>query len=158
MTRDGGGWTLVGVARFSNRGQAGWNSEPDLNPQHASSLTEHWHLSSEWTNAVAGNDQFRANCFESNNNYLRYWWGVTTYRWGAVTSAGQSWDSYERDGTQYTTVSVPWHYGLVSGFTEVISVITSHSDDQWACGGNAAPGGEGYTGRGGRSNMRIWAK
>ncbi|MBM4355378.1 MAG: hypothetical protein FJ109_16590, partial [Deltaproteobacteria bacterium] len=32
MTLDGGGWTLVAVARFGQHGQPGWNDNNDLNP------------------------------------------------------------------------------------------------------------------------------
>lgn len=37
-------------------------------------------------------------------------------------------------------------------------MITAHSGDHWACGGMNAPGGEGFTGRGGKSNFRLWVK
>jgi hypothetical protein len=107
---------------------------------------------------LAERDQFRINCFDSNNNFIRYWWGVTAYRWGALSSATESWDNYTRNGTQYATSWSGGHYGLVSGNNEVVTVITAHSGNQWACGGMRAQGGEGYTGRNGRSNMRIWAK
>jgi len=49
-------------------------------------------------------------------------------------------------------------YGLVSGANETETVITAHVGHHWACGGYTGPGGEGYTGRGGNSSLRLWAR
>ena len=59
---------------------------------------------------------------------------------------------------RYATVWSTGHYGLVSGNSEASAIITAHNGNQWACGGNAGPGGEGYTGRGGKSNLRLWVR
>jgi cysteine-rich repeat protein len=159
MTRDGGGWTLVGVARFDQRGQAGWNNEAHLNIERSNSQSLHWHLSSAWIDSLVDRQEFRANCFESSNNFIRYWWGVTAYRWGSLTSASETWDNYTRDGGgRYATSWSGGHYGLVSGSNETFTLITAHGGNHWACGGSSAAGGEGFTGRNGVSNMRIWAK
>ncbi|MBN93700.1 MAG: hypothetical protein CL928_06430, partial [Deltaproteobacteria bacterium] len=158
MTTDGGGWTLVGVAIYANSGGAGWNDEGDLNLVSSTDLNAHWHLSSDRMNALATSGEYRALCFDSNNNYSRYWWGVTDYNWGALTTASESWDTYDRTGASYATAWSSGHYGLVSGSTEAVVVITAHNGNHWACAGSAGPGGEGFTGRGGVSNMRIWAK
>ena len=158
MTTDGGGWTLVAVARYGNHGQSGWNASADLNINNSTSLTEHWHFSEAKINALSREDEFRALCFESNNNYHRYWWGVSNYHWSALTSASQSWDSYDRSGTQYATSWATHHYGLVSGNNETTTLITAHSGNHWACAGNSGPGGEGYTGRSGLANLRMWVK
>ena len=87
----------------------------------------------------------------------RYWYDTGTYSWEATSSAGNSTDGY-KGGTAYSTVWASHHYGLVSGNNEAVTVITSHSGDQWACGGNLGTGGEGYTGRGGKSNFRMWVR
>ena len=60
--------------------------------------------------------------------------------------------------TSYPTTWASHHFGLVSGNNEAQTIITSHVGNEWACAGNAGPGGEGYTGRGGKSNMRIWLR
>ncbi len=158
MELDGGGWTLVAVARFGHHGEAGWNDNSDLNPGQSTSLDEHWHFSRDRVNTLSQQDQFRMMCFESNNNYVRYWWGASDHDWTVAHSAAESWDSYDKQGTSFPTAWAPWHYGLVSGNTETNVVITAHSGNHWACGGLSAPGGEGYTGRGGRSNFRLWVK
>jgi hypothetical protein len=59
---------------------------------------------------------------------------------------------------RYPTVWASHHYGLLSGNTESTTVITAHSGNHWACGGSTAPGGEGYTGRGGKSSFRLWVR
>ncbi len=158
MTIDGGGWTLVGVARFANHGQAGWNNNSDLNIENSTSLIAHWHFSKDKVNALAQNDEFRGFCFESNNNYHRYGWCVSNDDWTALTNATESWDSYDKSGTSYPTYWASHHYGLVSGNNETVAVITAHTGNEWACAGSFGPGGEGYTGRGGLSNQRLWAK
>ena len=47
MESDGGGWTLVGVSLYENRGQHGWSSNNALNPASYGQLEEHWHASSK---------------------------------------------------------------------------------------------------------------
>ena len=158
MTTDSVGWTLVGVARYDQRGLPGWNGEADLNLSDAGSTSLHWHYGSDLVNALAASDEFRAECFESNNNYLRYWWGVSAYHWGSLTSATESWGDYGRTGISYPTVWATHHFGLVSGNNETVAVITAHTGNHWACAGNSGPGGEGYTGRNGVSNLRLWAR
>jgi len=156
MTKQGGGWTLAGVAIFGQHGKAGWNSESFLNQGSSDSLTSHWHMSSDFMNSLAENGEYRVNCFESNNDYERLWKGVRNYKWSQVTSASSS---SSVDGVnQFPTGWAGHHWGLTSGNNERDAVITSHSDNQWACAGNQGPRGEGYTGRGGRSNMRIWLR
>jgi hypothetical protein len=124
---------------------------------NATSLTAHWHLSADRINLLATNRTFRANCFESNNNFTRYWEGVTSYRFSGVVAATSSRDALV-GGTSYPTVWASHQWGLLSGNNEATAVITSHSGDHWACAGNAGPGGEGYTGRNGLSNMRLWVR
>ncbi len=158
MSTDGGGWTLAAVALFGNQGAAGWNDESSLNIGSSTNLNAHWHLASSVMNTLAAAGEYRALCFSSNNNYSRYWWGVTDYNWTSVSSASESWDTYEQDGTSYPTAWSSGHHGLVSGNNETTTVITAHGGNQWACGGASAPGGEGYTGRGGMSNFRLWVK
>jgi len=154
MTNQGGGWTLAGVAIFGEHGKAGWNNEGFLNRDRSDSKTSHWHMSSDFMNSLAQNGEYRVNCFDSSNNYERLWKGVTNYKWNSVTPASSS---SSVDGvTRYPTSWAGHHWGLTSGNNERDAVITSHSDNQWACAGNQGPNGEGYTGRGGRSNMRIW--
>ena len=152
-----GGWTLVGVAKTANSGQAGWNDEGWLNQVSSSSADQHWHMPSSIINTLATQDKFHAACFDSSNDYSRQWSGVTDYRWATVTSATSSSEWPSSTGS-FPTSWAGHHYGLVSGSNEVTALITSHSGNQWACGGNAAPGGEGYTGRGGVSSFRLWAK
>ena len=87
---DGPGWTLVASARFSSRGQAGWNSDSTLNTGYYGKLTEHWHMSKSEINALKGSSPsaiFRAECYDSTNNFNRYWGGVTAYTQVAATSA-----------------------------------------------------------------------
>ncbi len=159
MNADGGGWTLTAVALYGNHGAAGWNDEAGLNIADATNLNAHWHLASDLMNSLAVAGEYRANCFNSNNNYNRYWFGVSDYNWASLTSAAESWDSYQRDGSSYPTSWSGGHFGLVSGANETDTVITAHNGHQWACGGATAPGGEGYTGRpGGVSSFRLWAK
>lgn len=158
MTTDGGGWNLVSVSMYANRGQSGWNSNSDFNSSNFTNLNAHWHYSATKVNALANSNEFRANCFDSNNNYTRYWYGASNYNWGGLTSASSSWSGYNQTGTSYSTSWAGHHYGLVSGNNETVVVITAHSGNQWACGGNSAPGGEGYTGRNGISNIRLWAR
>jgi len=156
MTKQGGGWTLAGVAIFGEHGKAGWNSESFLNQGSSGSLSSHWHMSSDFMNSIAENGEYRANCFESTNDYERLWKGVRNYKWSQTTSASSS---TSLDGVnQFPTGWAGHHWGLTSGNNERDAVITSHSDNQWACAGNQGPKGEGYTGRGGRSNMRIWLR
>ena len=157
MTSDDG-MTLVGVAIYGNHGSSGWNDEASLNIGSATDLNAHWHLSSDLMNTLATSEEYRAACFDSSNNYTRYWWGVNDYHWGSLTSATESWDSYDRSGSSHATYWASHHYGLVSGANETDTLITAHSGHQWACGGYSAPGGEGYTGRGGTSSFRLWAK
>jgi hypothetical protein len=151
----------------------GWNNEAFLNKGSSNSLTSHWHMSSDFMNSLAENGEYRANCFQSTNNYERLWKGVRNYRWTQVSSSSSS---SSLDGvTAFPTSWAGHHWGLTSGNNERDAVITSHSDNQWACAGNAGPNGEGalsvvfyfasyfdcvlvspgYTGRGGHSNMRI---
>ncbi len=139
-------------------------------------------MSSEFMNALAVNGEYRANCFDSSNNYERLWKGVRAYKWNQVVSSS----STSLDGvTSYGTSWASHHWGLLSGSNEKDALLTSHSGNEWACAGNQGPGGEGaalsllaciqsyvvdcspyhsfsfdlfhpgYTGRGGRSNMRI---
>ena len=61
-------------------------------------------------------------------------------------------------GNSYATAWASHHYGLVSGNNETDTLITSHSGNEWACGGYTGPNGEGFTGRGGISNFRLWVK
>ena len=77
MTDDDGGWALVGVALVSNRGQSGWNDDGDLAPSSFGQFNDHWHYSATTINALASQDEFRAVCFNSTNNYTRYWHGVS---------------------------------------------------------------------------------
>jgi hypothetical protein len=158
MTSDDGGWTLVGVAIYGNHGSSGWNDEASLNIGSSTELSAHWHLDSDIMNSLAASEEYRAACFDSNNNYTRYWWGVSDYNWSSLTSASESWDAYDRSGTSYATYWAAHHYGLVSGSNETNTLITAHTGHHWACGGNTGPGGEGYTGRGGNSSFRLWAK
>lgn len=163
MSTDGGGWTLVAVARYSHRGQSGWNAESALNVGSSTSLSAHWHFSSADITAMATTGEYRANCFESNNNYVRYWYGVTRYYWGAQASmAGRgqcnTYQNYDKSGTCYISNWAAHHYGLISGNNERDTLLTSHSGNHWACAGNAGPGGEGYTGRNGHSNLRLWVR
>jgi len=166
----------------------GWNDEAWLNQASCGSQSSHWHMPSDYMNALAANGEYRVNCFESNNNYERLWKGVRAYKWGQLTSASSS---TSLDGvTSYATAWAAHHFGLVSGNNEAITVITSHVSNEWACAGNQGAGGEGthvvplycscvcrqlvptgrsalaracfdffsrpgYTGRGGKSNMRI---
>jgi len=88
----------------------------------------------------------------------RFWYGTGTYSWEAVSGATNSSDTYGGGGTGYSTVWASHHYGLVSGNNEYVTVITSHSGNHWACGGLYGAGGEGYTGRGGDSNFRMWVR
>jgi len=156
MTSQGGGWTLAGVAIFGQHGKSGWNSESFLNEGSSNSQTSHWHMSSDFMNSIAQNGEYRVNCFDSTNNYERLWKGVRNYKWNQVSSATSS---TSLDGVnQYPTAWAAHHWGLTSGNNERDAVITSHSDNQWACAGNQGPRGEGYTGRGGNSNMRIWLR
>jgi len=156
MIGEGGGWTLAAVALFDNHGQAGWNDEGWLNKESSNRDSSHWHMSSAFMNTIATNAEYRANCFDSTNNYARLWSGVKDYKWHQVSSAASS---TSLDGSRpYPTTWAAHHWGLTSGNNEHDALITSHSGNQWACAGNAGPNGEGYTGRGGRSNMRIWLR
>jgi len=156
MSGQGGGWTLAGVAIFGNHGQAGWNNEGFLNKGSSGNLNSHWHMSSDFMNALAENGEYRVNCFSSTNDYERLWKGVRNYKWSQVTAASSS--TSLNGVSQFPTSWAGHHWGLTSGNNERDAVITSHSSNQWACAGNAGPNGEGYTGRGGRSNMRIWLR
>ena len=158
MTSDDGGWTLVGVALYSSASTSGWNDEASLNIGSSTDLNAHWHLGSDLMNTLATSQEYRAVCFDSNNNYTRYWWGVSDYNWNDLTTASETWDTYDKSGTSYATYWAAHHYGLVSGANETETLITAHIGHHWACGGLSAPGGEGYTGRGGVSNFRLWAK
>ena len=115
---------------------------------------------SQW----AGNLLFKAECFKSTNNFVRYWGGVSNYDWGKATNAAWSADSYDPEsgagtGKTYPTVWNPaGHFGLISGNNEATVMVTAHSGGHWACNGNAGPNGEGYTGRNGKTNFRLWAK
>ncbi|HAN31544.1 MAG TPA: hypothetical protein DCQ06_08090, partial [Myxococcales bacterium] len=103
--------------------------------------------------------QYRVNCFESTNNYTRYWWGVKDHKWSKATAATETWADWNKTTTSYATSWSPsGHYGLVSGNNETVTVITAHDGGHWACGGATGANGEGFTGRGGKSNMRIWAR
>ena len=159
---DGGGWTLVASARYDNRGQAGWNSNAALNSKDYGKLTGHWHMSMAEINALKGSKStaiFRAECYDSNNNFIRYWGGVTSYTQTAATSATWSNTQVDQSGTSYPTAWViNGHYGLTSGKTESTALITAHTGNQWACKGSQGSGGEGYTGRSGKSNFRLWTK
>ena len=119
-------------------------------------MNAHWHMPSALMNRLARGQQYRANCFDSNNNYERLWNGVSAYSWGSLTPAASS--TSLDGGTGYATYWASHHFGLVSGDSEAIAIITAHTGNQWACAGNAGPGGEGYTGRGGVSNLRLWLR
>jgi hypothetical protein len=120
---------------------AGWNSESFLNQGSSGSLSSHWHMSSDFMNSIAENGEYRANCFESTNDYERLWKGVRNYKWSQTTSASSS---TSLDGVnQFPTGWAGHHWGLTSGNNERDAVITSHSDNQWACAGNQGPKGEG---------------
>lgn len=171
MTTDGGGWALVAVARYANRGQGGWNSEAALNPSSSTNKDAHWHFSSADITAMAGREEYRATCFASNNNYQRYWWGVSSYKWGSQVrgtahdgrysrrrlltlsvdhaqapmrnrGACNSFAAYDQSGSCYVTNWAGHHWGLTSGNNERDTLLTSHSGNHWACAGNAGPGGE----------------
>lgn len=159
MDTDDGGWTLVGVALVDFAGESGWNDDDGLNLAYSYSLDNHWHQTASIINdlLLAGDSLARALCFDSNNNFHRYWYGTGTYSWEAVSDADSSTDGYY-SGTSYDTVWASHHYGLVSGDDEYTTLITSHSGDEWACGGIYAAGGEGYTGRGGDSSFRFWVR
>ena len=113
-------------------------------------------------NALKGSKStaiFRAECYDSNNNFVRYWGGVTSYTQTAATSATWSNTQVDQSGTSYPTAWViNGHYGLTSGKTESTTLITAHTGNQWACKGSQGSGGEGYTGRSGKSNFRLWTK
>merc|ERR1712010_349333 len=105
---------------------------------------------------------FKVDCY-GTNKFTRYWGGVSNYRWDAVTKAKWSADGYNaKSGKQYgKSYPTKWsggHWGLVSGNDEATTMITAHSGGQWACYGNKGKNGEGYTGRNGKSNFRLWAK
>ena len=120
---------------------SGWNDEAWLNQASCGSQSSHWHMPSDYMNALAANGEYRVNCFESNNNYERLWKGVRAYKWGQLTSASSS---TSLDGaTSYATAWAAHHFGLVSGNNEAITVITSHVSNEWACAGNQGAGGEG---------------
>jgi hypothetical protein len=169
MSGQGGGWTLAGVAIFGNHGQAGtcrapsaylflqklnapllkcrltaspgWNNEGFLNKGSSGNLNSHWHMSSDFMNALAENGEYRVNCFQSTNDYERLWKGVRNYKWSQVTAASSS--TSLNGVSQFPTSWAGHHWGLTSGNNERDAVITSHSSDQWACAGNAGPNGEG---------------
>lgn len=148
----------MALVEHAGGGGGGGNENVLLNPENMGELNAHWHYSADTVNALAIDNEFRVACFESSNNFIRYWWGVSDYNWGTLTSADETWDSYDRSGTRHDTDWAPHHYGLVSGSNETWAIITSHSSNQWACGGASGPGGEGYTGRGGISNFRMWVR
>ena len=159
MSTDGGGWALVGVARVQNAGNVNWHDENGLNQGSALSLTDHWHFSKVRVDGLASEKRFRVNCFDSNNNYTRYWWGVNSYNWSQASAATETWADVDKKTQSYATFWQPsGHWGVVSGDNETDTLITAHAGGHWAFGGMTAPGGEGYTGRGGKSNMRIWAR
>jgi cysteine-rich repeat protein len=159
MTRDSGGWTLIGVARFAQSGQLGWTNDLALNIHQSNSLTSHWHMSANQVNAVSEQGLYRISCFESNNNFERFWFGVRNFRWSSLVVVDASYDNYQRAGRRYNASRAggAW-FGLVSGMAEDNVVLTGHDGNHWACGGADALGGEGYTGRGGVSNFRLWVK
>ncbi|MAO82618.1 MAG: hypothetical protein CMH50_01850, partial [Myxococcales bacterium] len=155
---DDGGWSLVAVARFGQHG-GDWTSDAEINPQHVGSLTEHWHLGADLINLLAVNGEYRVNCFESANNYTRYWHGVDRFRWSTLTRLDYSWAGYGQTGERFVAdQSGGQWYGLASGGGETSVVILSHAGGHWACGGMNGPGGEGYTGRGGQSSYRLWVR
>jgi hypothetical protein len=130
------------LSGISHLNAAGWNNENWLNQARSGSLSSHWHMPSNFMNYLASNGEYRANCFQSKNNYERLWTGVRAYTWTQVTSATSS---TSLDGaTSYATAWNPSHmWGLTSGNNERDTVITSHSSNEWACAGNQGPGGEG---------------
>ncbi len=95
-------------------------------------------------NLLTQNGEYRADCFDSNNNFERLWKGVSTYKWGQKLSSTVV-SSTNLDGSVSYEVlqnNFNW-FGLSSGVSEQDVVLTSHSGDHWACGGLSAPGGEG---------------
>ena len=70
---------------------------------------------------------FGANCFDSNNNYTRYWYGASKLQLGwpnvSIFPVGVG---YNQTGTSYSTSWAGHHYGLVSGNNETVVVITAH--------------------------------
>ena len=161
MTSDVVAWALVGVALQPFHAQAGWESEGELNPSLFGQLNSHWHFSQATISALSQSQEFKATCFNSRNNYIRYWWSVSMYRFTALsdqTTGCISYDNYAKTGTCYEVRWAGGHYGLVSGNNEIVTLITSHSGNEWACGGSQGPNGEGFTGRGGISNIRLWTR
>ena len=68
---------------------------------------------------------------DSNNNFIRYWGGVTSYTQTAATSATWSNTQVDQSGTSYPTAWViNGHYGLTSGKTESTALITAHTGNQ----------------------------
>ena len=162
MVTDGGGWTLVGSAKYENRGHGGWNSNDNLNTGNYGTLDKHWHMGSTEINDLSGSStsSYRVECHSGTNNFVRYWGGVDNYYWDRTNNNNGQWSNskFDKSGTNYPTSWGGGHYGLVSGNSESTTMITSHSNNHWACLGNAGANGEGYTGRGGISNFRLWER
>lgn len=101
MTTDGGGWTLVSVALVSQHGSSVWNGEGDLNIASSQDLGAHWHMSSGSINAIGGTKfEMRALCFNSANNYKRYWSNINAYWWGALADIDQRYGALVTASTQ----------------------------------------------------------
>ena len=175
MTTDDGGWSLVAVADFQYSGTSGWNSgsahvhgatpSNSIGQAFVPDMNGHWHLSNAQIRSISSGPtstaHFRMNCFNSNNNFTRYWFGgpKDMFSWtNQPQRVESSNDLYNMTGASYPTAWASHHYGLVSGNTEANVMMPSHSGNHWACGGRDGPGGEGYTGRGGRSSFRLWAR
>merc|ERR1712032_1114321 len=168
---DGGGWSVVGVAKYKSK-HKNWHTNGELNRPNFGDLNAYWHLSraqiigiSHDKEEICHNDQvFRdKNHDKKYNKFTRYWGGVSNYRWDAVTKAKWSADGYnaktgKQYGKSYATKWAGHHWGLVSGNNEATAMITAHSGGHWACYGNKGKNGEGYTGRGGKSDFRLWVK
>jgi hypothetical protein len=162
MDTDGGGWTLVGSSQYANRGNSNWNSNSNYNTGYYGDLNRHWHMGSTEINDLSGTSKsyYRADCHSGTNNFVRYWGGVDNYHWDRTNNNNGQWSNSKLDqtGTSYATSWAGHHYGLVSGNNEATTLITAHSGNHWACMGSQGANGEGYTGRGGNSNIRLWER
>ena len=100
--------------------------ETALNMDAFGQRTQHWHMSADDINALkqSGSLLFRAECYDSNNNFNRYWGGVTNFRWSAVSGASWSNQYVDKSGSNYATGWASHHYGLTSGNNEGVVMIT----------------------------------
>jgi hypothetical protein len=116
MTRDGGGWTLIGSARGHD--QSCWRSDSDCNKAYSHVSSKTWHMSSDNFNRmkykvirVEGYSQYSASWGDIGN--FQYWKGKglsggCTARWnkvhtnGACSRSHRSLDwKYARQGRQH---------------------------------------------------------